>query len=324
MDPQPESSLPVSVPPPPPSRLHTIFMGPNGIRAGWRFLIFLVIFGVLQNLFRLAIVRIPYVQGVFKEVQSGTLTPAFGLIFESSFVVIIFLATFIMSRIERRSVFSYGLPFRGAFGKLFWQGALWGLVMEAAVMLLIYAFGGFTFGGLALAGGALFGFAQLWALNFILVGIAEEFTFRGYAQFTLTTGVGFWPAALITSAIFGAIHLGNPGEGWIGAVEVFIFGMFACFTLRRTGNLWFAVGFHAAGDYAETFLFSVPDSGMLAKGHLINSSLHGSKWLTGGTIGPEGSLIDLALFAVVFVLFALVYRKKDQTTAPAIPSSIAV
>ena len=293
-------------------------------------MIFIAVFFVLQALFRLIAIRVPYVQRIFKEAQAGTLTPAFELIFESSLVAIVFLAAFIMSRIERRSVFGYGLPLRGAFGKLFWQGALWGLAMETAIMLLIYAFGGFTFGGLALHGDLIVRFALVWALSFILVGLAEEFMFRGYAQFTLTTGIGFWPAALITSAIFGAVHLGNPGEGWIGAVEVFIFGMFACFTLRRTGNLWFAVGFHAAGDYAETFLFSVPDSGMLAKGHLINSSLHGSKWLTGGTIGPEGSLIDLALFAVVFVLFALVYKKKDGQAesaaatlppAPEIPST---
>jgi len=65
--------------------------------------------------------------------------------------------------------------------------------------------------------------------------------------------------------------------------------MLGCMMLRRTGNLWFMVGFHAASDYAETFIYSTPDSGMLAQGHMLNSWFHGPRWLTGGTIGPEAA-----------------------------------
>jgi len=149
--------------------------------------------------------------------------------------------------------------------------------------------------------------AMAWAVGFALVGIFEEFTFRGYAQFVLSEGIGFWPAAFLLSASFGAVHLQNPGEDWVGALSVTVFGLFACFTLRRTGSLWFAVGFHAAGDFAETFLYSVPDSGMLAKGHLLNSNFHGPRWLTGGTIGPEGSVFGFLLFLMAFVIFAWLY-----------------
>ena len=123
------------------------------------------------------------------------------------------------------------------------------------------------------------------------MGFFEEFLFRGYTQFTLASGVGFWPAATMLSAAFGALHLGNGGEDKVGALSVFVIGMFFCLTLRRTGNLWFAVGLHAAFDWGETFLFSVPDSGIVAPGHLLNSSFHGPVWLTGGTVGPEGSVM---------------------------------
>src|SRR5450756_2021428 len=75
----------------------------------------------------------------------------------------------------------------------------------------------------------------------------------------------------------------------VGALSVFAMGMFFCLILRRTGNLWFAVGLHASFDWGETFLFSAPDSGIVAPGHLLNSSFHGPVWLTGGTVGPEGS-----------------------------------
>ena len=112
------------------------------------------------------------------------------------------------------------------------------------------------------------------------------------------------------SALFGAVHLGNPGEGWVGALSVMLFGIFASFTLQRTGNLWFAIGFHAATDYAETFIYSMPDSGMLASVHLLDSNLHGPRWLTGGMIGPEGSMVDFALLLAGFFVVALIFPER--------------
>ena len=157
----------------------------------------------------------------------------------------------------------------------------------------------------------------LWVWRFFVVGLFEEFLFRGYAQFTLATGIGFWPAAMALSAVFGAIHLANSGEDRVGALSVFVIGMFFCLTLRRTGNLWFAVGLHAAFDWGETFLFSVPDSGLVAPGHLLNSSFHGPVWLTGGTVGPEGSVMAFGVVALAAVAFALVYPRSAVEPASA-------
>jgi uncharacterized protein len=146
---------------------------------------------------------------------------------------------------------------------------------------------------------------------FLCVGLFEEFLFRGYAQFTLATGIGFWLAATALSAAFGAIHIRNSGEDLIGALSVFMIGMFFCLTLRRTGNLWFAVGLHAAFDWGETFLFSVPNSGLVAPGHLLNSSVHGPVWLTGGTVGPEGSVMAFVVVGIASAVFVSVYPAKE-------------
>jgi uncharacterized protein len=102
---------------------------------------------------------------------------------------------------------------------------------------------------------------------------------------------------------FGAIHLTNRGETPVGICEVVLFALLACLSLRRTGALWFAIAFHAAGDYAETFLFSVRDSGFAATGTLLNSSIHGPNWLTGGDVGPEGSVISLITLMLAMILF---------------------
>ncbi len=247
-----------------------------------------------------------------KVAKSGVETPQFVLALEGALTLVVSLATGVMGWMEKRTFATYGLPRNRAFGKLFWQGVVWGLAFVTIEILAIFVLGGFSFGTVALDGSALLKYAALWAIGFLLVGIFEEFLFRGYSQFTLGSGIGFWPAAFLLSAAFGALHLGNPGEGWVGAVSTFLYGMFGCFALWRTGNLWFMIGFHAAIDYAETFIYSTPESGLLAQGHLLNSSFHGPRWLTGGTIGPEGSAMILVVFVFAFILFHWAYPAKNR------------
>jgi CAAX protease family protein len=214
----------------------------------------------------------------------------------------------VMARIERRSFVDYALPGREAFGARFWQGVAWGFVALTVLLLLIRADHGFSFGSMALHGRPLAHYAFIWGLAFLLVGFFEEFLMRGYALFTLTTGMGFWPSALLLSAVFGAAHLGNAGESWVGGAAAGLIGLFFCFTVRRTGSLWFAIGLHAMWDYSESFIYSVPDSGAMVTGHLMNSSVHGPVWLTGGTVGPEASWLVFAVIAAMFIVFDRLHR----------------
>ena len=151
-------------------------------------------------------------------------------------------------------------------------------------------------------------FAAFWGLFFLLVGLFEEFLMRGYTLFTLSKALGFWPAAILLSILFGAVHLANQGEAWIGALAAGLIGFFFCLTLRRTGNLWFAVGFHASWDWGETYLYSVPNSGIATPGHLLTSSFHGSRWLSGGSVGPEGSVFVFVVIALLWILFDRLHR----------------
>jgi len=221
-----------------------------------------------------------------------------------------------MARIERRSFADYALPLRGAFGVRFWFGALWGFSALSALLVAIRAGRGFSFGTVALGGTRLAGYAALWAIAFLLVGLLEEFLLRGYALYTLTTGMGFWPSAVLLSVIFGAGHLRNAGESWEGGLAAALIGLFFCFTVRRTGDLWFAIGLHSMWDYSESFLYSVPDSGVMVEGHLLNSSFHGPAWLTGGSVGPEGSALVLVVIGLMFVMFDRLYPK------PHFPSNV--
>lgn len=229
------------------------------------------------------------------------------LVREISFFLAVLIPTVIMGFFERRSLADYLLPWRLAFKSRFWWGALWGLLALSLLLVAIRFDRGFVFGHLALPAGRIPDEALAWAAVFVAVGLSEEFTFRGYALYTLTDGMGFWPAAIVLSAAFGAVHLSNPGEDWTGALAAGVIGLFFCFTVRRTGALWFAIGLHAMWDYAETFLYSVPNSGLVARGHLLNSSLHGPRWLTGGSVGPEGSAFVFGVMGILFIVFHYSY-----------------
>jgi CAAX protease family protein len=306
---------PPQTPPPNPQPflLESIFLGPQGVRAGWRAGFYAALFFLLLSFGALVGARFH----VTALVGAGAITPGVLAVQEGLAALCAIAAALVLGRLERRGLGEYGVPLARAFRKDFWVGALWGIAAISALMLVIRALGGYSFGTVDLPGADVARYAIEWAAGFFLVGVYEEFFFRGYLQFTLTSGIGFWPAAILLSLAFGAVHWRNQGEGPIGVLSVFVTGMFLCFTLRRTGTLWFAIGFHMAFDFGETYLYSVPDSGIVMPGHLLASSFHGPAWLTGGTVGPEGSALDFMIFAILFALFDRVYR-----TRTADPSSL--
>lgn len=284
-----------------------MFVGPNGIRAGWRLAIWLALFVGLAAIIRTILHRIPYITQHFPPPQKGepeVLTPWTQIFGEGSTVLLLFFTVWIMSRIEKKSFKDYGLPGNEAFGKRFWQGIIFGFASISLLMAAIGGLHGFSIEGLAISGAEIWKYGILYGIGFILVGFFEEFSFRGYLQATLGSGMGFWPAAVVLAVLFGAAHAGNGGEKIYGLVMAGSYGLFSAFTLWRTGNLWFAIGDHAAWDWGETYFYSTADSGTLAKGHLLNSSFHGHDWLTGGSVGPEGSYL---VFGVVVLTFIAVH-----------------
>jgi membrane protease YdiL (CAAX protease family) len=212
------------------------------------------------------------------------------------------LATWIVSRVEKRPLNDYGIPPSQALGLRFWEGGLWGFAMMSAILFVLHISGHFQIDSAALHGGAIARYAVAWGAVFYAVGISEEFAFRGYLLFSIARRRRFWWAALIVSAIFAAVHVPNPGENAFGILQVFVVGMLFCLMIQRTGNLWFAVGFHAAWDWAETFFYGTPDSGLLGVGRLLNTSAPGPNWLTGGSAGPEGSVLALAVLLLCALL----------------------
>jgi membrane protease YdiL (CAAX protease family) len=279
---------------PSPSVFHRIFYGATELRAVWRLLIFLALAKAFIYPGNLMVGRLVH----------GADAVTLFLVQEVVRFLIYLLASWIMGRIENRTIADYGLPGRSVFGVKFWQGVLLGFASISGVLVAMRGVGVFYFGNIALHGRDLWKWAVVYAFVFIMVALREEFGFRGYALFTLSADIGFWPAAILSSAYFGYAHHGNPGEDWIGLFNVCAFGLLVCFLLRRTGNLWMPIGLHTAFDWGETYFYGVANSGMRLPGHLLNSSSSGPAWLSGGTVGPEGSLLLTLLIVVVWLICA--------------------
>lgn len=280
-----------------PSYVRTVFFGSEGLKAGWGLAFYVAMFYPLQ------FVAVHWAGSL--DLDANGLWAM--MLEELGVFLAAVIPALVLAKAEQRQFSVYGLPARRAFRKLFWLGAIWGFAGITVLLVAMYGLRLFDFGHLALHGARVLRFAAFWAVFFLQVGFFEEFLLRGYTQFTLTRTIGFWPAAVFLSCAFGLIHIQNAGEQWPGLLAAAAIGFFFCLTLRRTGTLWFAVGFHAAWDWGETFFYSVPDSGTLFPGHLLKSSFHGPSWLTGGVVGPEGSVFCFVVIGMLWILFDRTY-----------------
>lgn len=310
---QPLDIQPLAPPAPPQHNLfYRIFVGPRGVRAGWKVLLFFLIFAGVGFCFR------PLIKMMGDVDTHAPLPPSIALLNEFLTMVDVLLSTWIMAKFIDRKPFGYfGMPLRNALRSTFWTGALVGLGALALQLELMHLGGWFDFGTVQLHGADIVTYGASWLAVFFCVGITEEGVLRGYVQRVTTDGLSrlpggwsFWTSALIFSVMFGAGHLGNPGENKFGIVMVFADGLAMCFSLWRTGDLWFAIGNHAAWDWGETFLFGTPNSGFHGQHALMNPVFHGPTLLAGGTDGPEGSVLALLSEAIFIVSVAVIYRRR--------------
>ena len=130
---------------------------------------------------------------------------------------------------------------------------------------------------------------------------------------------GFWQAAWLTSTLFGAGHTGNNGEHWVGIFAAAFIGFVFCVSVWVTGSAWWAIGCHAAWDWAETYFYGTADSGFVAPGHLFSTAPAGNPLWSGGTVGPEGSLLIIPVVLLILAWLLIFYRRPKPIELPAAP-----
>jgi hypothetical protein len=229
---------------------------------------------------------------------------------EALVLVAVLLGTLIMASIDHRSFFDYGLRDRRATQDLF-KGAIVGYLTLTLMLLGLQATHHSHFGPEYPHGTALLRAALVNVAVFALTALYEELAFRGYLLYTLAEGIGFWPAAVAMSVFFSWEHTVNPGESRVGIAAVFVFGLVLAFSVWRSGSLLWAIGFHFMWDYSETFIYGVPDSGLISPTHLLSTRFTGPAWITGGSVGPEGSYFIFLVLAIVALTIHLTYPSRQ-------------
>lgn len=286
-------NIPDPQPQPQEHGLPWIFVGKGGlIRAGWGILLFVILVVLLG--FAVSFL----LHHFLPHVSAGTFSPRIGLLFEAVQVLVVVIATGILALIERRSILAYG--YQGTHrAARFFGGLVWGFIAISALVFALWKAHLLAFDGQSLHGAIILKDAALWGLVFLGTGIFEESTLRGYLQYTMTRGVGFWWGALIFSFLFGFAHTSNPGESPVGLFSAGAIGLIFCLSLWYTGSLWWAVGFHAAWDWGESYFYGTSNSGLVAQGHLFSEHPTGKLLWSGGATGPEGSLFIVPLLLII-------------------------
>jgi membrane protease YdiL (CAAX protease family) len=324
--PPPEDDLSVAEAPPP-RGIHYVFYGKDGLRAGWAFALYLLLIVIIGfGLNRLLRILIP------DQTQPLQVPPSLVILVDyGQFIVEILAALFVAWR-ERRRFAAYGLgPIAGRV-KQFVTGLGWGVVLLGGLVIWLSTRHLLVFHGQLLFGWDVVKWGAVWAFAFLGVGLFEEFLTRGFAQFTLARGVagvagalgmqdrsrkvlGFWVAALFFSFIFGFGHKNNVGESPVGLVSAGLIGLVFAFSLWRTGSLWWAIGYHAGWDWAQSFLFGVRDSGQLSAHRLMDTSPMGPVLLSGGLTGPEGSVFVLGAVALTAIVIAATLKPQPGSAS---------
>ena len=306
-----------------PQNVHAIFFGDDGLRAGWSLLLFIALAAVLGK--AVSAVRHALHGGAAHHAHPQFMSVSSTLLGEYGAFALFAFAAFVLSRVERRSFGRYGIGLPSVHRiKQFLLGAALGLGVLALLVLTLLKAGYLVSDGVQLHGAAILQQGLVWFVAFLGVGLMEEFLTRGFVQFTLTRGlaglarttgmsyrrsvvVGFWVAATIFAGIFGLGHTGNAGESPFGIASTVIIAFVFVYSLWRTGSLWWAIGYHAAWDWAQSFLFGTPDSGLMIQHHFLGCHAAGPVLLSGGLTGPEGSIFDLAeiIVTVLVIYFAL-------------------
>ena len=338
---QPIDTADVAVPQPilttpPKPTLRRLFYGDDGLRAGWSLLLFLLITAALGFAVTFLVKHFHLSPPQPKQKPGDPpreLPFLHSLIGECIGFCIFLIPAFVMSLVEKRPFRRYGFTARRALPDVL-AGLFWGLLALSALVGTLFFTHHLAFDARLLNGSAIITFGLEWLLGFFVVGLSEEFTTRGYIQYTVSRGVagiartmnptfrhshavGFWVSAFLFSVLlFMAGHLANPGETLPGILAVGLAGTTFAFSLYRTGSLWWAIGFHAAWDWAQSFLYGVPDSGTMVQGHLFATHPLGAPLLSGGTTGPEGSIFVLPTLLLVCAVIHFTLPRRQYFLTP--------
>ena len=226
----------------------------------------------------------------------------------SSFVIILFLFIFWVKVIEKNALSSLGFVKRNWLKYLVW-GILLSL-LQMGVIALVYQVGGigsFELNELSLEP-ILFilGLFPFWLLQ----GGTEEVATRGWLLTRIAARTNLPLAIVISSSLFGILHMGNAGVTFLSVLNIILDGVLAALLFIYTDSIWLVVAQHGTWNYVQGNLLGFQVSGTGADASIFSFTMgDGPDWLTGGAFGAEGSIITTL---VLLVSLVIVYRLGER------------
>lgn len=286
------------------SFLAQVFLSPEEprLRAGWRLL--------LQTLLMLLIGTILGAIALFLGF------PGLGSIGGQILNFLIITGSVYIARrwLDRRSFESLGLKLDGHTALDLLTGIGITFVQMGFIYLLMLGLGWVTFEGFAWEFdpiNVVITNVITFFIMFILVGWNEELLSRGYHLQTIASGLNLFWGVVISSAIFGLLHLGNPNATWMSAAGIFFAGIYLAYGYICTRQLWLSIGLHIGWNFFEGVVFGFPVSGLDIY-PLTRITVHGPELWTGGAFGPEAGLIVLPSLLVGALLIYLYTMQRDR------------
>ena len=287
------------------SLLSKIFISPDEprLRAGWRLLlqtILYILFGII-------------VFSVAALLPLGT--GSFSLLIQQVLNLVVVTGSVYVARrwLDKRSFESLGLT----LSKQTWIDILAGIGITFVQMGFIYSvmltLGWLTFTGFAWQFdpiSTVITSALAFFIAFVFVGWNEELLSRGYHLQTIASGLNLFWGIIISSAVFGLLHLGNPNATWISAAGIFFAGIYLAYGYVRTKQLWLPIGLHIGWNFFEGVVFGFPVSGLDIYA-LLRIKISGPELWTGGAFGPEAGLIVLPSLIVGGLLIYWFTMKRE-------------
>jgi membrane protease YdiL (CAAX protease family) len=160
-------------------------------------------------------------------------------------------------------------------------------------------------------------------LLMVAVGFYEELQVRGYILRMLSEGFrlgsmsiqqGFGLAALFTSFLFGALHIGNPNANWISTLNISLAGLLLVFPIAVTGRLYISFALHFSWNWFQAGLFGMPVSGQTIENSLLLYTRSETETLfSGGSFGPEAGLFGILGMILAALPVYIIYLKQNRT-----------
>jgi membrane protease YdiL (CAAX protease family) len=295
--------------------LTTVFLSPDEprLRAGWRLLLQTLLLFFIGGCIGLPLVLIFLILDPSLINLISSLPPKY-ILLSAIIETIAFTGSVFLARhfLDKRSIESLGLKLSNLTLNDILIGILITFLQMGLIYLLMSALGWATFKGFAWQFDPISLVLKntwLFIFIFILVAWSEELLCRGYQLQTIASGINLFWGVVFSSAIFGILHIANPGGNLASILGIFLAGLFFSYAYIRTRQLWLPMGLHLGWNFFEGVGFGYPVSGLDIY-PLTRIEVHGPELWTGGAFGPEAGLIVLPALIAGALLIHLYTRKR--------------